>query len=99
LLVRASETGYKDILLQNELVLSEKDFEALDETSAERCEALRIKKANEKPYDNLLLSLSDIVNFGLVDDATTNYLHDGDAGLALANLVNKHDPKTTLNKV
>ena len=75
-----------------------KDFDAMPVNSTELREALRIRKANEKAYD-LLLSFSDVVNFGLVDDATTMDLPNGDASLAWANLVNKHGPKPTSNKV
>jgi hypothetical protein len=58
-----------------------------------------MKKDNDSAYTDLIMRFSDIVSFGLVDEAATRELPEEDAALAWKNYINWHDPKTTSNKV
>jgi hypothetical protein len=96
-LARAHVKGYKKILLKTEQV--PKFDEQLDVTTDAGKKKANIRNLNEVAYDDLLLSFSDIVNFSLIHQAVTEELPDGDAGSAWTNLCNKHEMKTSSNKV
>ena len=49
---------------------------------------------NEVAYNELLLSCTEVVCFGLVDESKSEDLPDGDAKMAWTKLVNKFEPKT-----
>ena len=53
------------------------------------------RSANDTAYNDLLLSCSDEVSFGAVDQALASKLPDGDAAKEWNNLVAKFEPKTS----
>ncbi len=98
-LARANLKGYKEILLGNEEVPTNEDLKDPDLSDKALADAKAIRKLNDQAYYDLSLCFSDVVNFGLVDDACTDGLPEGSAALAWKNLINKHDPVTTSNVV
>jgi hypothetical protein len=54
---------------------------------------------NSKAYGDLMLCFMDDVNFGIVEDATTENLELGCACTAWKNLCNRHDPNTAATLV
>jgi hypothetical protein len=98
-LARAHVKGYKKVLLNKEIIANDKDFEEMDMKSDEAKEAQRLRKLNDMAYNDLLLSFSDPTNFGLIKDACTDEMSNGDAAQAWKNLTNKHDPNTASNVV
>lgn len=99
-LARAQIKGFYKVLVGEEVPLSDGEFERMRSTrGAEYEEAKRVREMNAKAYNDLLLSFSDIVNFGLLEDAVTDRLKGGDAALAWKKLQRKHDPSTKANLV
>ena len=54
----------------------------------------RMRKANAAAYDDLINSMEEETCFGLVSEAITNDLPEGDARLAWKNLCARYQPKT-----
>jgi hypothetical protein len=98
-LARAHIKGYKNILLGKDVVVSDKLLKSLDTKSDAGKEEARLRKLNDQAYHDLLLCFKDQVNFGLIEDAVTDDLADGDAAMAWKNLVHHHDPNTAANVV
>jgi len=82
-LARSRERCYKEVLLGTS-----------EEATTDEAK-LKLRLSNEKAYTDLLLSCSDEVSFGAVEEAVTDELPDGDAKKAWANLVAKYEPKTS----
>lgn len=98
-LARANIKGYKNILLEKEAIPTDAELKELDPKTNEGKDGKRLRKLNDQAYNDLLLCFSDVVNFGLVEDACTDSLTDGDSSMAWRNLVNKHEPSTKSNIV
>jgi hypothetical protein len=99
-LARAQIKGFYKVLIGEEVPISDRDFERMRSTrGAEYEETKRIREMNAKAYNDLLLSFSDVVNFGLLEDSVTLDLKGGDAALAWKKLNRKHDPSTKANMV
>ena len=96
-LARAKLKKYKDVLTGLE------EVPGIDEEIDVATKGGKIKTlartANDIAYNDLLLSCSDEVSFGAVDEALTIKLPDGDAAKAWANLVAKYEPKTSASLV
>ena len=56
------------------------------------------RKLNDELYVELLLSCEDQVCFGIVDNAKTTALKEGDASLAWKNLLNKFESSSEASK-
>ena len=76
--------GYMKILLGTEAVPS--DGIALDEDDEDDKRLLEARKANERAYSDLLLSMGEEICFGIVDESISNELPNGDAKKAWAAL-------------
>ena len=100
-LARAHFKGQKNLLLGKEVVATDDEVldENFDSTTNEGQEVLQLRKLNELAYKDLILSFSDVVNFGLVEDACNDKFAEGDAAKAWKNLEHYHNPSTTANKV
>ena len=96
-LAKAIVKKYKQVLLGE--VTPPPSSEVLNLTTDEGKAKMKIKNANELAYNDLLLSCTDEVTFGYVDEACTDDLPDGDAALAWKNLLNKFEPTTAADKV
>ena len=96
-LARAKTKRFKDVLLG--LVNVPSYDEEIDVETEEGRLAMAARVANENAYNELLLSCTDEVSFGAVDEAITSELPDGSASKAWANLVAKFEPKTSASKV
>ena len=72
---------------------------ALDETTADGKKDKQAREANEKAYNDLLLSCEEEVCFGAVDEAITEDLPDGDAKLAWDNLKARYESTTGASKI
>lgn len=94
---RAYIKGYKDVLI-GEVSVPKHDA-PIDVTTSAGKDQMKARKANDLAYSDLLLSFEDIVNFALIDEATTTDHPEGDAAKAWKNLLNKHEPNTSANKV
>ena len=60
---------------------------------------LKLRKANEKAYCELILACHGEISFGIVEKSVTKDLPDGDANLAWKSLKRRFDPKTLSNKL
>ena len=89
-LARAKLKKYKDVLTGLEEVPG--IDEEIDVTTKGGKIKTLARTANDIAYNNLLLSCSDEVSFGAVDEALTIKLPDGDAAKAWAKLVAKYEP-------
>ena len=87
-----AEKGYDYILLKDKNVLAESMV--LDETKADGKAATKLRKANKKAYNDLLLLMDEDISFGIVDAAKTDDLPSGDARLSWKGLVDKFEPTT-----
>jgi len=93
-LAKASRKGYKKLLIGTEK--APPDSETLKESDVDQ---LRLRRANEMAYEELLLSIdgtksSGRVAFNIVKLAKTDELPEGDAALAWKRLVNKYATKS-----
>jgi len=93
-LAKASRKGYKKLLIGTEK--APPDSETLKESDVDK---LRLRRANEMAYEELLLSIdgtksSGRVAFNIVKLAKTDELPEGDAALAWKRLVNKYATKS-----
>jgi hypothetical protein len=57
------------------------DYNTIDLSTVARKDVLRMKKDNSSACTDLIMSFSDILSFGLVDEASTRKLPEGDAAL------------------
>ncbi len=83
-------------ILENGLGIPKSTDDLTDPAEAEK---LKIRKANLKAYNLLLMSVDDEVSFGAVDSAVTDDLPTGDARLAWTKLKDIHKPKTISTKI
>ena len=86
-LARAHLRKYKGVLLGTTTVPIDSDV--IDETTASGKVMAEARIANEKAYNDLLLSCEEEISFGAVDEAITNELANGDAKMAWDNLMAK----------
>ena len=96
-LARAKTKKFKDVLL-GDVEVPDHDQD-IDVSTNEGKLKMAARVANDNAYNELLLSCTDEVSFGAVDEAVTSVLPDGDAAKAWANLTAKYEPKTTASKV
>ena len=96
-LARARIKGYRKTLVGDAEI--PKSDEELDLTDAEGKKKSAIRKSNEMAYNDLLLSMEEEVCFGIVAEAVTEDLPEGDSSLAWKNLLSKYMPKTNANKI
>ena len=54
---------------------------------------------NDKAYNNLILSISDEVTFGIMDEAKSTIFLTRDARMAWSEMKRKYEPKMGYNKV
>ena len=94
---RAMTKKYKDVLLGTTAV--PKHDEVIDVQSAQGRAKVKAREANEKAYNDLMLSCDDEVSFGIIDAAQTSDLPDGDAAKAWKGLLAKYEPSTAAEKV
>jgi hypothetical protein len=66
-LARGYNKGSQELLLGMVSLPSKIDYDTIDLSTDEGTNVLRMKKANNSAYTDLIMSFSDIVNFGLVD--------------------------------
>ena len=96
-LARAKMKKYKDVLTGlEEVPMFDEEIDSA--TKVGKIKSLA-RSANDTAYNDLLLSCSDEVSFGAVDEALTSKLPDGDAAKAWNNLVAKFEPKTSASLV
>ena len=62
-------------------------------------ELLRLRKANDKAYCELILACHGDISFGIVEKSVTKDLPEGDANLAWKALKRRFDPKTSSSKL
>ena len=91
-LSRAKIKGYKDAV-QGEIVVPAQS-EELNKEAADYVEKEQARLKNEQAYNDLILSMTEDVSFGLVDEARSEDLPDGDVAQAWKALLNKYEPKT-----
>ena len=96
-LARARLREYKDILTGTEKAPAAGTV--IDENTDQGKKQKKNKIANEKAYNDLLLSCEDEVCFGAVDEAITTALPDGDANLAWKNLMARYESSTPATKI
>ena len=96
-LARARIREYKDILTGAEKPPSAN--KAIDESTDEGKKEKKLRAANERAYNDLLLSCEEEVSFGAVDEALTTNLPDGDAHQAWSNLKARYESSTPATKI
>jgi gag-polypeptide of LTR copia-type len=96
-LARAHGRGYKNVVLGR--IICPSFDEKFDLSTDEGKLKSVARRANDNAYTDLMLSFTDLANFTLIHKAKTKLLPDGDAALAWASLVSKHEPKTSANRV
>ena len=96
-LARAKMKEYKEILTGVEKAPAASLV--IDETTEAGKKQKTNKIANEKAYNDLLLSCEDEVSFGAVDEAITTSLPDGDAFMAWNNLKARFESETPATKI
>ena len=60
---------------------------------------LKLRKANQKTYYELILACHGDIAFGMVEKSVTKDLSDGDKNLAWNSLKRRFDPQTSSNKL
>ena len=75
------------------------DNTVLDPDSETDKNLILARKANERAYSDLLLSMGEEICFGIVDESVSDELPHGDAKKAWAALHKKYLPKTPANQV
>ena len=96
-LAKANRRGFKKVLLGKEIPPSESEI--LDASKDSDKEKVRMRKANENAYEELLLSIdgnqkTGKTAFNLVKLSKTSDLEEGDAGLAWSKLTTKYATKS-----
>ena len=94
---RAMTKKYKDVLLGT--IVPPKHDEDLNVQTADGRVKAKAREANERAYNDLMLSCEEDVCFGIVDAARTENLPDGDAAKAWKGLLAKYEPSTAAEKV
>jgi hypothetical protein len=84
--------GYRNAMLGKSIV--PKQLDNLDPNDATKVTLIAAQKANAGGYNELIMSCNKEVSFGIVDEAVTEDLPDGDLKKAWDNLNNKYQPKT-----
>ena len=97
--MRARVQGYKNVLLgkdayNNDIVLPKAKYRIESDK-----DKMAIREANEKAYNDLLLSCATYISFSCVDEGVTVKLPDGNSQIAWTNLCNKYEPKTGASKM
>ena len=90
-LARARARGYREVMLGKEQV-PEHDL-VLGSSDADKKKA-KARKYNDDGYNELILSCDEEVSFGLVDEAVSDSLPDGDLAKAWSKLAKKYQPTT-----
>lgn len=90
-LARASYQGYKEVLVSDSIVVPSAS-EILSDAKDSDKQKLKLRVANQKAYDALILAMSDETCFNLVDESKTTALPEGDARKAWLNLEEKFRP-------
>ena len=75
------------------------ELDTLDETTVEGKKKEKLRRANEKGYSELLLSVSDDVTFGIIDGARTANLPEGCLMTAWSKLERKFLPRTNATMI
>ena len=91
----ATPRGFNSVLTAEELKVP-KQSKVPKETDKE---LLKLCKANDKAYCELILACHGDISFGIVEKSVTKDLPNGDANLAWNSLKHKDDPKTSSNKL
>ena len=91
----ATLRGYNIVLTENDPKVP-KHNKVLRDTDKE---LLRLRKANQKAYCELILACNGDIAFGIVEKSVTKDLPDGDANLAWNSLRRRFDPQTSSNKL
>ena len=94
-LARTNLKGYKSVLLGR--INVPKHSEELSGSSDVVKKKIKVRKANNMAYSDLLLCVIDDVSFVIVSEAVTDDLPDGDASLAWKRLSEKYESKTGAN--
>ena len=96
-LATSRRRGYRKILEGTEAVPD--DNTVLDPDNDAENVLIQARKANERAYSDLLLSMGEEICFGIVDESVSDELPNGDAKKAWAALHKKYLPKTPANQV
>ena len=94
-LAAAKLRGYGSLLTADDPKVP-KQSKTLKETDKD---LIKLRKANEKAYCELILACHGDISFGIVEKSVTKDLPDGDANLAWKSLKRRFDPKTSSNKL
>ena len=86
-LATANRRGYKKILIGKEL-----QPDPLEDDVDLSADELKLRRLNEKAYNDMLLACTDEVSFGIVDSSQEN--DEGDSRLAWVRLSEQYKPKT-----
>ena len=95
-LSKALYSGYRDVLLGKETV--PKDSEIIDTSTDAGKKLESARTANRMAYAALALSCEEAA-LGLVEEAVSADLPDGDAALVWKNLTSKYEPATNMSHV
>ena len=74
-------------------LILEKDSDMIEKTAEEK------KKMNSLAYNDLLLSMTDDVSFGLVDESSSVVYPEGDAHMAWGKLMQRYESQTNASRV
>ena len=96
-LARARVQEYKDILTGTKKAPAAGT--TIDESTTVGKEQKKLQLANEKAYNDLLLSCEEEVSFGAVDEAISTSFPDGDAHQAWNNLKARYESDTPSTKI
>lgn len=91
-MAKATIRGYDDILNGKLLATGELD----EDGTTKKLSAGEVKanELNKKAYNELILSCSDKISFGIVKSSKTKHLPKGDAKEAWSNLKTRYEPNT-----
>ena len=96
-LARAKVQEYKEILTGTKKAPAAGT--TIDESTDQGKTQKKLQIANEKAYNDLLLSCEEEVSFGAVDEAITTSFPDGDAHQAWTNLKARYESDTPATKI
>ena len=88
-LSKARKDKFKDVLVEKAII---KALEGGEERTDAQEDSV---KQNDDGLTELILSISDDISFGIVDEAVTKDPPDGDLRLVWERLCNKFEPKNT----
>ena len=74
-------------------LILEKDSDEIEKTAEEK------KKMNSLAYNDLLLSMTNDVSFGLVDESSSVVYPEGDAHMAWGKLMQRYESQTNASRV